>query len=186
MRFKFKKYKNIKFKPIYSVKIEKGRYFIVLQFILISILIFISFIVSCSGFYVKPILFIPIAITLAIFFEDELKSALVGGLCGILLDISCHRLFGFNGVLLLVSCVITTLLFKNYLKPMFFNALVFVALTAFIQGFLDYFFYYKLWYSSIADVIYFHNTLPSCIMTLICIVFIYPLIKKIRINLVAK
>ncbi|MCD7799661.1 MAG: hypothetical protein LUG94_00400 [Ruminococcus sp.] len=186
MRLKFKKYKNIKFKPIYSAKVEKGRYFTVLQSILIFILVVISFVVSCSGFYIKPILFIPIAITLAIFFEDELKSALVGGVCGLLLDISSHRLFGFNGVLLLISCVVTTLLFKNYLKPMFFNAIVFVGLTTFIQGFLDYFFYYKLWYSNVSDVIYFNYTLPSNIMTLVCVLFVYPLIKKIRTSLVAK
>lgn len=186
MRFKFKKYNNIKFKPIYSAKAEKDRLLMILQFIIVSILIVLSFIIACSGFYSKPILFIPIAITLAIFFEDELKSALVGGLCGILLDIAYHRLFGFNGVLLLIFCVVTTLLFKNYLKPMFINSVIFVSLATLVQGFLDYFFYYKLWYSNVSKIVFHNNTLPSCIMTVLCILFIYPLIKCIRTKLVAK
>jgi len=186
MRLKFKKYKRIKFKPFNSTKDLKGRYLTILQFILISLLIFIAFIISCSGFYIKPILLIPIAICLAVFFEDEVQSALIGALCGILLDISYYKLFGFNGVILVIGCVMTTLLFKNYFKPMFVNASIFVGLFTFIQGFLDYFFYYKIWYSDASHIIYSNYMLPSCIMTFISVIFIYPIIKSIRIGLVAK
>lgn len=186
MRFKWNRYRKIKFKPLYSSKVLKRRCYSVLQVILIAILIILAFVISCSGFYVKPILLIPIAISLAVFFEDELKSALVGGLCGILVDIAYYKLFGFNGVLLLVGCVFTTLIFKNYLKPMFVNTIITVAVFTFAHGFIDYFFYYRIWYPESADVIYYNYTLPSSIMTLISVVVVYPIVKSIRVKLIGK
>lgn len=186
MRFKWNRYKKIRFKPLYSSKILRHRYYSILQVILIAILIILAFVISCSGFYVKPILLIPIAISLAVFFEDELKSALVGGLCGILVDIAYYKLFGFNGVLLLIGCVFTTLIFKNYLKPMFVNTIIVISLFTFIHGFIDYFFYYRIWYPDSADVIYYNYILPSCIMTLISVIVVYPIVKCIRVKLVGK
>lgn len=186
MRFKWKKYRRIKFKPLYSSRDLKSRYYSVLQCALVAVLIAVAFVVSCSGFYVKPMLLIPIAVSLAVFFEDELKSALVGGACGLLLDVAYYRIFGFNGVLLLVGCVLTTLLFKNYLKPMFFNAVCTVTVVTFVHSFIDYFFYYRIWYPQTADVVYYHYTLPSCVMTLVATLFVYPIVRSIRVKLVAK
>jgi hypothetical protein len=183
MRFKWNRYRKIKFKPIQTDRDVKAGLLNIVQIILVAILIGVAFIVSCSGFFTKPTLLIPIAVSLAIFFEDELKSALVGGLCGVLLDISSYKLFGFNGVILLVSCVFTTIMFKNYLKPMFINGVIAVGLVTFIQGFLEYFFYHKLWYSDVASVVYSSSILPSCIMTLVSVIVVYPLIKAIRVKL---
>lgn len=186
MRFKWKKYRKIKFKPLHPNFDLKVKYFQVLQCIIVAILVFISFVVLCNGFYVKPNLLIPIAMSLAIFFEDEVKSAIVGGLCGMLIDFSCYKIFGFNAVVLLVGCVLTTLLFKNYLKPLFINGLICIGTFTFVHGFVDYFFYYKMWYSSVSSVVYMNYTLPSCIMTVASVVVVYPLIKAIRLKLVAK
>jgi rod shape-determining protein MreD len=185
MKLRLKKSNGLDFIPHRYSKAKKVAY-TTLQVVLCAVLISIAFIVSCGGFYVKPMLLLPIAICLAVFSEDELKSSLIGVVCGLLIDISCNKLLGFNGAILLVMCVFTTLMFKNYFKPMFFNALVYVGIFTFIQGFLDYFFYYKIWaLNSQNDVslILTNYTYPSCIMTIASVLVIYPIIKSIRIKL---
>ena len=185
MRGKLKKSNSIQFEPHFTNEFKRG-ISITIQVFLCAILISIAFVLSCCGFYVKPIILIPIAICLAVFSEDELKSALIGMLCGILLDISYDKLFGFNGVIFLVVCVFTTIMFKNYFKPMFFNALISVSLFTFCHGLLDYFFYYKIWALNSNDntiLIYSNYIFPSCLMTIGSIIIVYPIVKSIRKNI---
>lgn len=185
MKLRLKKSKGLDFIPHKDNRLKKVLYTI-LQVILCILLMAIAFIVSSSGFYVKPLLFIPIAICIAIFTEDELHSSLIGAMCGLLLDISYNKLLGFNGAILLVMCVFTTIMFKNYFKPMFFNALMYVSIFTFVHGLLDYFFYYKIWTLNSKDnvfSIYDSYIFPSCIMTIISIIVIYPIVKSIRVNL---
>lgn len=160
----------------------------VIQIILCTLLISIAFIVSTNGFYIKPLLLIPIAICLATFSEDELQSSLIGAVCGLLLDIAYDKLLGFNGAILMVMCVFTTIMFKNYFKPVFFNALMYVSIFTLIHGLLDYFFYYKVWVlTSKEDVfsIYDSYIFPTCIMTILSTIIIYPIVRAIRVELKA-
>lgn len=185
MRLKLKKSKGLDFIPYKDNKLKKVLYS-VLQIFFGILLLGISFVISSSGFYIKPLLFIPIAICFAMFSEDELQSSLIGMVCGLLLDISYNKLIGFNGAILLVMSVFTTIMFKNYFKPMFFNALIYVSISTFIQGLLDYFFYYKIWALNSNDnvfLIYHKYIFPASIMTIVSIVIIYPIVKGIMVNL---
>lgn len=185
MKLKLKRSNSLDFIPHKNSEFRKVG-FSILQIVLFILLISIAFVVSSSGFYVKPLLFIPISICFAVFLEDELQSAIVGMVCGLLFDISYNKLLGFNGALLLMMCVFTTLMFKNYFKPMFFNALIYVTTFTFLHSLLDYFFYYKIWALNSNDdvsIIYDSYILPSCIMTVVSVIVIYPIVKGIKVNL---
>ena len=80
------------------------------------LIISIAFVSSTIGTSVKPILLIPIAICISINEGDEIVSTITGILCGLLIDISCDKIFGYNAIILIGICVFTSLLFNHFLR----------------------------------------------------------------------
>lgn len=153
--------------------------FTAVRWIIFFSLIFVFFIFSGIGSFVKPLLLIPTAICISIN-EDEITSACVGLICGLLLDVSCDRLFGYNAVILLSACVFTSLVFVHLLRRNTANAFIVTSLTAFVQGGLDYLLYYVIFSSEDVSSIYSRIIFPSCVMTSFCTFLIYPLIRAVR------
>jgi uncharacterized membrane protein YozB (DUF420 family) len=87
---------------------------------------------------------------------------------------------GYNAVILAVFCVLVSLLFELYLKNRFINILIASALVSYIQGWLDYKFYYEIWKYDDVEKIFSDVTIPVWIYTIISTVFVFLIIKLIN------
>lgn len=157
----------------------------ILYWTAITILALLCFVTACAGTLLKPLLLIPLALCVSMY-EDELNSAIIGVLCGFLLDISCGKLVGFNALILMFSCVITSMLFTNLLRQKFFNIVVVSTLFCFCQQYLDYFFYYSIWNKENAEIVFDLYTIPCWIITSLCIFIVYPIIRFCKKTLEVK
>lgn len=155
------------------------------RWILYYVLIFFSFVFMTSGTWTKPVLFIPIALCIAVN-NNMYASAVTGAICGFLIDISCDKLFGYNAVLLTFFCIVVSLLFELYLRNKFINFMLITAAVSYIQCRLDYKFYYEIWEYENVERIFTNVTLKVWIYTLISSIFIYLVIKLINHFLMPK
>ncbi len=143
------------------------------------LLIFLSFIIMTSGTLYKPILLVPLAIGIAIN-NNIYASAVTGAMCGFLTDLCCAKLFGFNAVILTFFCIVASLLFELYLKDRFINYMIITAVTAYIQCWLDYKFYYQIWEYENVERIFVRVSMRVWIYTVISSVFIYVILKLVN------
>lgn len=164
---------------IKNVRPKYQRRFTAVRWGLFMLMAFIFFIISGTGSFVKPVLLLPVAVCISIN-ENEIISACTGAVCGLLTDILFDRVFGFNAILFVMFCVMTSLLFVHYLRRNIVNAVLVTAAAAFLHGLIDYILSYYIWNSADVSVIYTSTILPSCIMTTISAVLIYPAIRAIR------
>ena len=153
---------------------EKKIFYIktVSRWIVYYIIIFALFAFMTSGTYLKPMILIPTAICIAMK-NDMMGSAFTGAFCGLLTDIACGKLFGYNAVLLTVFCVGTSLMFSLYLRNKFINFLWISGICSFIQCCLDYEFFYGLWGYEDVETIFWNTHMNSFAMTVISSVFVY-------------
>jgi rod shape-determining protein MreD len=166
-------------KRIKTVRPKYQRRFTVIRWTIFLAMIFIFFIFMCTGNFIKPLLLIPMAVCISVN-EDELISACTGVLCGLLTDIACDRLFGYNAIILAVSCTVVSLLFSNLLRRNIINVFILSSAITFIQGGIDYLLYYFIWSSEDVSVIYIDIILPSCIITSLSSLLIYSVIRAVR------
>jgi len=89
-------------------------------------------------------------------------------------------------VILTFFCIVLSLLFELYLRHRFINILITVAVVSFLQGWLDYKFYYEIWKYEDVEVIFRTVTLPVWAYTVISTVFVYLVIKLINHFLMPK
>jgi len=140
-------------------------------------LLYITAILFCftlmmSGRLMKPVLLIPAAICVAMN-TGELQAAFTGALCGLLMDIACGNIFGYNAVILTIACTFTSLMFINYLRKKFMNFIVITFFSALISGILDYVFYYSIWDYENKEIIFHKITMPVFAYTIISAVPVY-------------
>jgi cell shape-determining protein MreD len=103
----------------------------------------------------------------------------VGTVCGLLLDLSCGKLMGYNAVWMVICCVTVSLLYNYLLRQKLLNILILTAACTAVQGYLDFIFYYAIWGHKDVVLIYTQVIFPSGILTLLSTVIIYVLVKKI-------
>lgn len=142
------------------------------------LVIFICFIIMTSGTWLKPILLVPAAMCISMR-NGQLSSAFTGAFCGLLIDVACGRLFGFNAVILAALCAMVSLVFELYLRQRFFNYLWITAVAALVQLWLDYKFYYQIWSFSDSDLIFRTVTMKVWIYTIISALVVYPVYRLI-------
>lgn len=150
-----------------------------LRWIIYYLIIFTSFIIMTSGSWKKPVLLVPVALCIAVN-NDIMASAYTGAFCGLLIDVACGRLVGYNAVLLTVFCVASTLIFELYLRRKFISFTVIAAAASFLQCWLDYKFFYEIWGYENVERIFRNTTLKVWLYTVISSVFIYVLFKIIN------
>ena len=159
-----------------------SRRYIVLQIVkwlAYALLIAVCFFAETSGSYVKPLLLIPAALCISSH-TGEIQSAAVGTVCGLLLDIACGKLLGYNAVWLVICCVAVSLLHNYYLREKLLSMLILTAICTTLQGYLDFVFYYAIWGHDDVALVYTHYLLPSGIMTIIASIPLYFLIGSIN------
>ena len=149
-----------------------------IRWILYIMLIILGFCIMTSGSLMKPVVLVPIAAAIAVN-NNMYASMVTGTVCGLMTDIACGRLFGYNAQLLLVSCAAVTLVYEMYLRKKFFNYLCMTALISFVQCRLDYEFYYKIWSYENVERIFTGVTMRVWIYTVISSVFVYFTVKGI-------
>ncbi|MBQ8514597.1 MAG: rod shape-determining protein MreD [Ruminococcus sp.] len=150
-----------------------------IRWMLYGLIILLCFITATAGSFRKPLLLIPVAICIASYAREH-TALLTGLLCGLLLDITCGKLLGFNGLILMLMCIGISLLYKYYLTHRLLSFLVLTAAGAFIQGTLDFFFYYAIWGHSNVSRIFTHHTVPCCIYTILSSFIVYAVIHNIN------
>lgn len=72
---------------------------------------------------VKPVLLLPVALTIAVF-EGEIPAMIYGCVCGILMDVGFTNDIGFYTVLLTILCFIFGYCASNFFVTNFVNAMV--------------------------------------------------------------
>ncbi len=164
---------------IKEVRPKYQRRFTAIRWIIFFSMIMVFFIFSGVGGFPKPLLLIPMVICISIN-EEPLTSGCVGIICGLLIDLLCDRLFGYNAVILLFAGAFTSLLFVHLLRRNSVNAFIVTSFVAFIQGGLDYLLYYVIFSSQDVSSIYSGMIFPSCVMTSLSAFIIYPIIRAIR------
>ncbi|MDE6782025.1 MAG: hypothetical protein K2J40_11315 [Ruminococcus sp.] len=150
-----------------------------LRWLMYYVMIFSEFIFMASGTWRKPLMLIPTALYIAVN-NNIYASAVTGAICGFLIDVSCDKLFGYNAVLLTVSCMMISLLFEFYLRDKFVSFLFISAVVSYIQCWLDYKFYYEIWNYDNIKMLFTEHTLKIWAYTVISSVFVYLVLKIIN------
>lgn len=158
---------------------KKRRRYAVIRWCIFSVIIWTAFIFTTTGSYLKPNILIPVALCISMS-EDELVSAFVGLLCGLLTDAAFGKLTGFSAILLLIFCVVTSLLFKHLLRQNIINIFVLTMIFSAVYFLLDYFFNYIMWNYEYQDILFKNLILPEYIATLVSTFLMYPIIRFIR------
>ena len=104
-------------------------------------------------------------------------ASAVGVAGGLLTDIACGKLLGYNAIWLTVCCVATSLLHSYYLRGKLLNTLLLTAVCTAVQGYLDFMFYYAIWGHEDVTLVYTHIMLPSGIMTMFCTIPIWLFVR---------
>lgn len=158
-----------------------ARYMIlqIVKWVSYALLIGLCFLAETSGSYVKPLLLIPAALCISSH-TGEIQATAVGAACGLLLDIACGKLIGYNAVWLVICCVAVSLLHSYYLREKLLNMLILTLICTTLQGYLDFIFYYAIWGHDDVALVYTRVLLPSGIMTVIASVPLYFLIGWIN------
>ncbi len=161
-------------------KAQRRKYYALqtLQWLLFAVLIWLAFITSTAGSTLKPLLLIPLALCISSH-TGEIQAMAVGMVCGLLLDISCGKLLGYNAVLLVICCVAVSLLYNYLLRQKLINILMLSAVCVLAQGYFDFLFYHAIWEHENVIMVYTDIILPSNGLTMLFTIPIYYLIKWI-------
>ena len=150
-----------------------------IRWTLYYLLILLGFCIMTAGSWLKPVILVPIALAVAVD-NNILGSVFTGGFCGLLIDIACGRLFGFNAVILAVLCAVFSLVYQLWLRSRMLNYLWTAALVSYIHCRLDYEFYYRIWGYADVENIFVHTTLRVWAYTVISAVFVWLVIRLIN------
>jgi len=152
---------------------------IIIRCILYAVIIILCYILATSGDFHKPLLLIPVSLCIASYAREH-TAFITGIICGLLLDVVCGKLIGFNAIILCLMCLGISMLYKYFLTHRLFNFIILAAVGIFIQGVLDYFFFYAIWDYSNVSFVFTNHIMPCCIYTLISALPVYAIIHNIN------
>ncbi|MEM1485070.1 hypothetical protein V6615_09340 [Oscillospiraceae bacterium PP1C4] len=127
-------------------------------------------------FGVKPNFVIPAAVCIAML-EGEYIGGLYGAFTGLLCDLGGFVLFGFNSIILMVTCVIVGLLTIYMLRSGVINYILLLAGVLLTRGLLDYLLNYVMWGYHDVWMVLAYSILPSIIYTVAASPLVYYLFK---------
>lgn len=150
----------------------------IVQWAVFLLLALVCYFLMTAGSGVKPLLLIPLALCIAAH-VGEIPAAACGIVSGLLMDIACGKLLGYNAIWMVACCVTVSLLHSYYLREKLLNILLLTAVCTAVQGYMDFMLYYAVWGHENVSLIYSHITLPSGIMTLIGTIPVWLLVQWI-------
>jgi len=130
---------------------------------------------------VKPMLVIPAAIAMAMH-EGELAGGIYGAFAGLLCDMGGFGLFGFNGIVFLVTGAIAGLLVAYMMKCSATNCVLFVFVAMLARGSIYYMFAFGIWNHEYAWRIYLYQILPMVVYTAISAIPIFIIYRFIHMG----
>ncbi|SDN57472.1 hypothetical protein [Acetanaerobacterium elongatum] len=130
-------------------------------------------------FGVRPILILPVAISVAMF-EHEFSGAIFAAAAGILWGISSDTVFGYYAIILLVLGAAAGLICSYGLSPNLLTALLLSFGASMITGLLDFFFLYVLWGYNGLSRFFLTSMLPTILVTAFFIIPFYYLVRLIN------
>ncbi len=157
---------------------EKIKYCAAIRWAIYVFMVFVSVIIINTGKGVKPIIFIPLCICICMN-EGEYPAAILGGVCGLLFDFSCGRLFGYSSIFMIAFCVATVLIFKHYLFQNVMNIIWLTSLFTGIYEVFDYFFFYAMWNYEGVQYVFRKKCIPCILYTTAISPVIWLIIKPV-------
>lgn len=165
-----------------DLKLRTERRNLIIRRILYFVIAFFAFILISTVKTDLPsaLLLIPIAVCTAVFECDSpIYCSFFGAYCGLLLDFSADSLVSFNGIILTVCSMFTSLLFLFYLHRQPLNFFLLDMLAILVQELLHYLFFFLLWGYDESGGIFKEVFIPEFIVTNISGIFIFILYKLI-------
>ncbi len=161
-----------------DVKRKKERRNTVLRWIIYMLLLVVEYVyMTTTAFHWRSLLLvIPTAMCIAVF-EEPFDAAVTGCIAGLLLDTAQGTLIGFSGIILLWCCLVTSLLFRFYMRKHIVNVIMLNAASILIQGIIHYFCYYAIWGYDPEAKIFLHEFLPVMLYTVIAVIPLFFIIK---------
>ncbi len=89
----------------------------------------------------KPIMLIPVAITIALF-EREVSAVVFGVICGLITDMGYSGAVGYYGIVLAITCFVVSNLMENYIKTNMLTVMIIATISVPIIVFIQFAFYY--------------------------------------------
>jgi len=165
----------------------KDRFFAFMRWFLYSAMLLIFYMVMAGGFFQgwQPIFIIPLAVAVAMRQGEHrgmLGASIFGGVCGLVIDIACGRLFGFSGIWLLPGCLATALLGAHLIKVNLLNFLWLNAAVCTLMAFANYFFRYLLWGTDNSGIVLTEIIIPAHLSAVVLSPLIYFTVKLISIK----
>lgn len=141
--------------------------------------IFLAFLFSTSGSFLKPILLLPILLSICSV-SRPVTAALVGIVGGFLMDMTGGTLLGYHAIFLFLIGMATAVLYDRFFQQRFWNLLFFTAVTSLLVTGLDFLFQYGIWGYENLSVLYVRYTLPCAGYTTLSSIAIYPIFYLIH------
>jgi rod shape-determining protein MreD len=167
---------------IKMISTRKKRKYAVIRWLVFSVIIWFAFIFMTTGSFMKPNILIPVALCISMD-EDALVSAVIGFICGFLSDLAMGNLIGSGAIVLICGCVCTSLLFTRLLRQILLNFSVIMIIYSAVHFSFKYFFSYMIWGYDKELILLEEYILPEFILTVVSMIFVYPVIRKIRKHL---
>lgn len=164
-----------------DVKRKKEKRNFITRYVIYALILYFEYIFSTAltvGFSM-PLLMLITAVSISIY-EEPLKAALFGVYAGFLIDFAEKTVLGINAILVLWLCLITSLLFRFFMREHIVNIIPTIFLCVIIQSCFRYFFYYFVWKYDEGGEIFLREFLPVIISSFVFIFIIFPIIKRIK------
>lgn len=160
-------------------RVEKIRYYAVARWAIYILLIFVCAVLINVGKGVRPIYFIPLCICICMN-EGEYTSAILGGVCGLIIDEACGRMFfGFSSIIMIAICVGSTLVFRHFLFKNGTNVIMLTAVSTFCYQIIEYFFYYAMWGYEGTGYVFSDISIPCILYTVMVSPVAYVVVKAV-------
>lgn len=164
---------------IRMISSRRKRKFAVIRWLIFSVIIWLAFIFMTTGSFLKPNILIPLALCISMD-EDALVGAVVGFICGFLSDLAMGNLTGTGSLILILGCAGTSLLFTRLLRQSLLNFSILIAVYSALHFLFEYFFTYMIWDYDKEQILLLNFILPEFLMTVVSMIAVYPVIRKIR------
>ncbi len=159
-----------------------------LKTVKISVLIFISYIIQTTLLHslkvhsIIPNLLVVVVVCFSLIETQGLVSAVLGLVCGLLLDITGGKAFGLSALLCMLLAYFCTVMSDKFFKGKFWVSMLFVLIAGFTYELLYYFLCFGMWakanvFTSLIDVV-----IPTTIYNTGIAVPLFFFIKRLRLS----
>ena len=163
-----------------DLKRKKEKRNVTIRWILYFLMLIVSYVyMTTAPLNLRtPLFVIPIAMCISMF-EEPFDAAIIGCVSGLLLDSAQGTIVGLSGIIMLWCCLISSLLFRFFMRRYIMSIMLVNLAAVLIQGIIHYFFYYAIWEYDTSFSILLREFLPVMIYTEIAVIPFYFIINML-------